>query len=242
MSISALIARLRDPDAWLSALPADGHSLDRQFGRALRRRVHFPDGRAEFSWSDLLLWRRRPSEAIEIVERPVSILPAPATAIDRAVDAFLGEARTRAMAEVDRHLESITRGRERAEKFPALVAGHQVRTERVVERELRREARSAGQSVAPIDYRARLEGEARALGAEIALERHAESFAPLTEQELAVRQGQLLLVRLLLDMEDSRADLQRRRRVAIPGSAATGSDDGGNLAAQPRQRGIEIEL
>lgn len=242
MSISTFIARLRDPDAWLDALPADGRSLDHKFGRALRRRAHLPDGRAEFSWSDLLPWRRQPSEAIEIVERPVSTMKVE-KAVESAVYALLGDASKRAVAEVDRHLEGIPRGRERAEKFPGLVVGHQLRTERVVETELRREARSAGQSVAPIDYRARLEGEARALGAEIGLERHAESFAPLTEQELAVRQGQLVLVRLLLDMDDSRADLQRRRRIAIPGSVpATGSDDGGNLSSQPRQRGIEIEL
>lgn len=240
--LTAILARLRDQDAWLAALPADGHSLDHQFGRALRRRVHFPDARAEFSWSGL--FRRQPSEVIDRVERPTSTLP-PSQAVGRAVDALLGDASKRAAAEVDRHLDAIPRGRERAEKFPGLVVGHQLRTERVVETELRREARAAGQFPAPVDYRARLEGEARALGAEIALERHAESFAPLNEQDLAVRQGQLLLVRLLLDLDDSRADLQRRRRVAIPGSTpTTGSDDGGNLAAQPRQRGtgIEIEL
>lgn len=237
----SIIAKLRDPDRWLAGLPHQGAILDGQFTRALRRGTHLSTARR--SW--LMPWRRPAPEVIEIVERPISTLPTPAAAVDRAVDAILGDSRQRAAAEVERHLDTIPRGRERAEKFPGLVAGHRARTERVVETELRREARAAGKPVADIDYRARLEGEARALGAELALERHAESFAPLSEEDLAVRQGQLLLARLLLDMDDSRADLQRRRRVAIPGAApATGSDDGGNLATQPRQRGagIEIEL
>lgn len=243
--LTAVIARFRSPDGWLQGLPAQGRTLDRGFRRAIRRRVHFPDGRPEFHLADLLPWRRSAApEPIQIVERPVSTVP-PSQVVAHALHALLGDASKRAVAEVDRHLESIPRGRERAGKFPSLVVAHALRTERVVETELRREARATRQSVAPVDYRARLEGEARALGAEIALERHAESFAPLTEEELSVRQGQLLLVRLLLDMDDSRADLQRRRRVAIPGAAPTaGSDDGGNLASQPRQRGagIEIEL
>ncbi len=227
MSIVQMFRRFRDPDRWLHALPLQGAIIDAQFTRAVRRGAHLPKLRR--SW---LPWRRQEPEEIRIVERPVSTLP-PAAAIESAVYALLGDASKRAVAEVDRYLESIPRGPERAKKFPSLVVAHALRTERVVETELRREAQVAGQSVAPVDYRARLEGEARALGAEIALERHAESFAPLTEQELSIRQGQLALVRLLLDMDDSRADLQRRR-AARPAGAAAGSDDGGNLAPQRR--------
>lgn len=236
MSIVRFIRRLRDPDRWLGSLEIQGAILDAQFDRAVRRGAHLP--RARRSW--LTPWRRPEPEEIRIVERPVSTLP-PAAAIESAVYALLGDASKRAVAEVDRYLESIPRGPERAKKFPSLVVAHALRTERVVETELRREAQVAGQSVAPVDYRARLEGEARALGAEIALERHAESFAPLTEQELSIRQGQLALVRLLLDMDDSRADLQRRR-AARPAGTVSGSDDGGNLAPQAERRGIDLGL
>lgn len=233
------IRRMRDPDRWLAGLPGQGATLDAQFTRALRRGAHLP--RVRRSW--LTPWRRPEPERIEIVQRPIRTLPAPAAAeaVDRAVDALLGDARTRARVEVERHVAGLPRGRERAGKFAPLVVAHELRTARVVETEMRRERLAAGQPVPDVDYRGRLVGELRALEAEIGAERHAESFAPMTETELQVRQGQLLLVRLLLDLDNSRADLRRRRAVR-PAGTATGSDDGGNLDTQPRQRGIEIEL
>lgn len=230
------IRRMRDPDRWLSGLQVQGSILHAQFTRALRRGAHLPTARQ--SW---LPWRRPAAEMIEIVQRPVSALPAPAPAVERAVAALLGEARTRARGEVERYVAGLPRGRERAAKWVPLVVGHELRTTRVVETEMRRERRQAGQPVPDVDYRGRLVGEMKALEAEISAERRAETFDPLTEQELSVRQGQLALVRLLLDMDNSRADLQRRR-VARPAGSASGSDDGGNLDAQPRLRGIDLGM
>lgn len=229
------IRRMRDPDRWLGRLVSQGATLDAEFTRALRRGAHLPTARQ--SW--LAPWRRPEPEQIRIVERPDSTPPA--AAVECAVDALLGDARDHARDEVERHVAGLPRGGERAAKWAPLVVAHELRTTRVIETELRRERRAAGQPVPDVDYRARLVGEMRALEAEIGSERRAETFDPLTEQELSVRQGQLVLVRLLLDMDNARADLQRRR-VARPAGAATGSDDGGNLDTQPRQRGIEIEL
>lgn len=215
------IRRYFDPENWLDALPAQGQLLDRDFARALKRRDR-PGGR-------LFFWRRpQAPEPIEIRERPISTLPAPT-----AIDLLLGDARQQARAEVERHIDGMPRGRERAEKFSPLVVAHELRTTRVVETELRRGRRAAGQPVPDVDYRARLEGEMRALTAEIATERQAESFAPLSEQELGIREGQLALVRLLLDLDNARADLTRRRAVRAPVAGTTDSD-GGQEAPQRR--------
>lgn len=239
----AFILRRLDPDGWLDRLPAEGRTLDRGFARALRRRVHFPDGRPEFRLRDLLPWRRPVSEVIEIVERPARIMPPadPAAVISHVVDTLLGDARDSARTEVERHINGLPRGRERAGKFSALVLAHELRTTRVVETELRRERRAAGQPVPDIDYHARLAGEMRALEAEIAAERTAETFVPLTEQELSIRQGQLALIRLLLDHDNARADLQRRR-AARPAGAVGGSDDGGNLDVPQRRVSIDLGM
>lgn len=236
MSIVRFIRRLRDPDRWLDRLGSQGATLDAQFTRALRRGAHLP--RVRRSW--LTPWRRPVPEEIRIVERPVSTLP-PAAAVETAVNALLGEARVRAHDEVDRHLAGLPRGRERAAKWSPLVIAHETRTTRVVETELRRERRRAGEPVPDVDYRARLVGEMRALEAEIAAERHAESFAPLTEQEHHAKAGQLALVRLLLDLDNTRSDLMRRRAVR-PAGAASESDDGGNLAPQAERRRIDLGL
>lgn len=179
---------------------------------------------------------------IVIVEKRVPPVADPAAVVERVVDTLLGDARARARGEVERHVAGLPRGRERAVKFAPLVVGHELRTTRVIETEMRRERRAAGEPVPDVDYRARLVGELRALEAEIVAERHAESFVPLTEQELAVRQRQLALVRLLLDMDNARADLQRRRAVR-PAGTASGSDDGGNLAApQAERRSIDLGM
>jgi hypothetical protein len=230
--INAILRRF-DPESWLDALPDQGGALDRQFARALRRRVHMPGGRPEFRLRDLLPWRRPAPEVIEIRERPVSTLPAP-VAIERSVDALLGDARARARGEVARHVDALPRGRERAGKFPGLTAAHETRTARVLETEARRERRAAGQSAPAVDYRRRLVGEMHALEAEIASERRAETYAPLAEQELAVRQGQLALVRLLLDLDNARADLIRRRQMTGPSPTAGTTSDGGHDAPQRR--------
>lgn len=231
------IRRHFDPDRWLSSLPSAAATLDRDFRRALRRGAHLPTARP--SW---LPWRRPKAEMIEIVERPISTLPAPAPAVDRTVDALLGDARQRARAEVDRHIDALPRGRERAAKFAPLVIAHELRTTRVVETEVRRERRAAGQPAPDVDYRARLEREMRALTAEIASERRAETFDPLTEQELDVREGQLALVRLLLDMDDARADLQRRRAARSVRPASGSDDDGGNLDVPQRRTSIDLGM
>lgn len=229
------IRRYFDPEGWLAGLPAQGQLLDRDFARTLKRRDR-PGGR-------LFFWRRpQAPEPIEIRQRPISTLPAPA-AIDHSVDALLGDARQRARVEVERHVDGMPRGRERAEKFSALVVGHELRTTRVVETELRRERRAAGQPVPDVDYRARLTGEMRALEAEISTERRAETFDPLTGQELDVREGQLALVRLLLDMDNARADLTRRRAMRAPVSGAGTTDsEGGQEAPQRMPSRSSIDL
>ncbi|MFO1211009.1 MAG: hypothetical protein U1E40_17620, partial [Amaricoccus sp.] len=174
------------------------------------------------------------------VERPVSTLP-PSVAVETAVNALLGEARVRAHDEVDRHIAGLPRGMERAAKWSPLVLAHELRTTRVVETELRRERRRAGEPVPDVDYRRRLEGEMKALEAELSAERHAESFAPLTEKDVHTKNGQLLLVRLLLDLDNTRSELMRRRAVR-PAGAVSGSDDGGNMAPQAERRGVDLGL
>lgn len=223
------------PDAWLDRLPAEERQLDRGFRRALRRRVHMPDGRPGFSWRDLVPWRRPVVEVIEIEaprRMPALSATAAATSIETAAAALLGQAKERARDEVERHIDTLPRGRERAEKFAPLVIAHRLRTERVIETELCRELRASGDPVPAIDYRRRLVGEMRALEAELSSERRAETFDPLTEQEVAVLQGQLMLVRLLLDMDNARADLQRRRQVRPAGSTSTTTSDGGHVSPQ----------
>lgn len=234
MSIVRFIRAMRDPDRWVGKLEFQGAILDAQFGRALRRGAHLPKARR--SW---LPWRRPEPEEIRIVERPVSTLP-PAAAVETAVNTLLGEARVRAHDEVDRHIAGLPRGRERAAKWSPLVLAHELRTTRVIETELRRERRRAGEAVPDVDYRCRLEGEMKALEAELSAERHAESFAPLTEKEHHTKTGQLLLVRLLLDLDNTREDLKRRRAVRPAGAAAGTADDGGNLAPQAERRGIDL--
>lgn len=223
------------PDAWLDRLPSEERQLDRGFRRALRRRVHMPDGRPNWWWRDLLPWHRPAAEVIEI-ERSRRMPPlseaAAAKSVESAVSALLGEARIRARDEVERHVDTLPRGRERAEKFSPLVIAHRIRTERAIETELCRELRASGQPVPAVDYRARLVGEMRALEAELSSERRAETFDPLTEQELTVRQGQLMLVRLLLDMDNARADLMLRRQVRPAGSTSSTTSDGGHSAPQ----------
>lgn len=223
------------PDAWLDRLRSEERRLDRGFRRALRRRVHMPDSRPNWGWRDLLPLRRPAAEVIEI-ERPRRMPPlseaAAAKSVESAVSALLGEAGIRARDEVGRHIDTLPRGRERAEKFSPLVIAHRIRTERVIETEICRELRASGEPVPAIDYRRRLVGEMRALEAELSSERRAETFDPLTEQELAVRQGQLMLVRLLLDMDNARADLQRRRHARPAGSESSTTSDGGHAAPQ----------
>lgn len=231
------------PDAWLDRLPSEERQLDRGFRRALRRRVHMPDGRPNWWWRDLLPWHRPAAEVIEI-ERSRRMPPlseaAAAKSVESAVSALLGEARIRARDEVERHVDTLPRGRERAEKFSPLVIAHRIRTERVIETELCRGLRASGEPVPAIDYRRRLVGEMRALEAELSSERRAETFDPLSEQELAVRQGQLMLVRLLLDHDNARADLQRRRQARPAGSS--GSSDGGNLDVPERRVSIDLGM
>lgn len=236
------IRRLFDQEAWLDGLPAQGGALDRQFARALRRGVHMPYARR--TWLDTLLpWRRQRAEVIDIAP-PRRMPPLPAAAatmsIESAAAALLGDARIRARDEVARHVDSLPRGRERAEKFSALTIAHEIRTTRVVETELFSELRAAGEPVPAIDYRARLEGEKKALEAEIAAERTAETYAPLTERELDIRQGQLALVRLLLAHDDLRGDLMRRRAVRPAGSVSGTTSDGGQDA--PQRRSVSIDL
>lgn len=209
-----ILRRLFNEDAWLDRLANQRSANDRAFIRALGRRARAP-------------------ETIEIVRRPPYATPT--RTIDPAVAEIRAQARVQAREEVAAHIEATPRGRERAARFPGLVEAHEARTTRVVEGEL-----LSGRPVP--DYWARLRDEARALEAEISTERHAESFAPLSEEELTIREGQLRLVRLLLDMENAREDLARRRSVRVPCASGGSTEDSAGPGAPVRSRGVVMEI
>lgn len=212
------ICRLIDPERWLYRLPGDAAAIDRRYDWLERRRRAEEVRRAQQP--------RPPAIDRAFPEGPVQ--PFPRDEIER--EHFMVELDRRVDLEMSGVIAGMPRGQERARKWPALTTAHAIRTRQALDRELRIEWRHARRSAPPVDIEARIRAEVYALDAELGAERHAETYHPLTEQEMNEKQVRRAALREMLALDGVRRELERRRR-ALPME-----DDGGNHDRPERQR------